>query len=933
MTTRVVGRDAELDSIAAFLAHAEHWPAAFVLSGESGIGKTALWAAAVADSEYRVISYRGAEAEASLSFAGLSDLLTDVLDEVGDSLLPLRREALEVALLLVKPGEIAPDPRLIGVAVLDVLRLLAEQGLLVALDDVQWIDSSTGAVLQIALRRLRHERVAVLATDRRPQGVSGPLDLERAFPEEHLTRLRLRPLSLGALHQLLKERLGLELTRPELALLQETSGGNPFFALELGRELVRMDARPRAGHTFHVPENLQELVGGRLAALPIETGEVLLRVSALARPTVELVVAAHGDREVVLVGLQTAVREGIVELDDSRLRFTHPLLASICYEQAPLWERRSVHQALAEVVADPEERARHLALAADGPDSVVASYLDAAAEQAAARGATAAAADLLELAIELEPPAGNDLASRRRRFRAAAFHRLAGNGERSDKLLEQLLDELPAGVERAEVLLALATGRRGDTQTMLDLCERALVEAEEDDLLAARILAHRSWAHLVELDAGSALNDANSALERAERAGDPTLIATAIARAGQVETWRGVVTPGLIERGAEIEESQALVLEYLDSPRVALARLVARLGELDRARAILDELEAQATARGDERTRAQILFALVNCDWLGGQWGRALERADVGLELAEQNRDPHVHAQMGRIKALVEADLGLVDEARTSAERSLALAQELSNEAWVIHSLGTLGHLELGLGQLEAAAAHLGDLPGRLLAVGLNDPVTPVWPDAIETLVGRGKLAPAGSYLDAYEENAERFGSPWAIAAAARSRGLLAAAQGDLATAITACEHALGCLEGVPHAFERGRALLCLGTVQRQAQQKRAAREALAQALALFDDLGARLWAEKARAELKRISGPRPPSDELTETEQRVATLAAQGHSNREIAAELYMGVSTVEAHLSRVYRKLGIRSRSSLAGRLPLEGDADRSVDETAHI
>jgi DNA-binding CsgD family transcriptional regulator len=269
------------------------------------------------------------------------------------------------------------------------------------------------------------------------------------------------------------------------------------------------------------------------------------------------------------------------------------------------------------------------------------------------------------------------------------------------------------------------------------------------------------------------------------------------------------------------------------------------------------------------------------------------------------------------VKALVEADLGLVQDARASAEGALATSRATANEFWVLWSLGTLGRLEFALGNLEAAAAYLRELPRRLFEAGLNDPATPVWSDAIETLIALGELEQARSYLDQHELHARRVGSPWAVAGAARCRGLLAAAEGDLEAAFEAFEAALASLDGPPYPFERSRALLSLGVVRRQAQQKKAARDALEEALAIFEELGARLWVEKARAELGRISGRRTVSDELTETEGQVAALAAKGRSNKEIAAELHMGVSTVEAHLSRVYRKLGIRSRAGLAGRL----------------
>ncbi|HET6867912.1 MAG TPA: LuxR C-terminal-related transcriptional regulator, partial [Solirubrobacteraceae bacterium] len=199
----------------------------------------------------------------------------------------------------------------------------------------------------------------------------------------------------------------------------------------------------------------------------------------------------------------------------------------------------------------------------------------------------------------------------------------------------------------------------------------------------------------------------------------------------------------------------------------------------------------------------------------------------------------------------------------------------------------------------------------------LNDPTQTVWADSIEALIALGELEQARVYLEAYEENSRRFTSAWTAACVDRSRGLLAAAEGDPEAAFAAFDDALARLEETQFPLEYARTLLCLGTVRRQMLQKKAAREALEQALEIFDELGARLWADKARAEAARISGRRAGRDELTETEARVAELAAAGRSNKEIAAELFMGVSTVESHLSRVYRKLRIRSRAALGAAL----------------
>ncbi len=392
------------------------------------------------------------------------------------------------------------------------------------------------------------------------------------------------------------------------------------------------------------------------------------------------------------------------------------------------------------------------------------------------------------------------------------------------------------------------------------------------------------------------------------------MLAQAISYTGQAETYHGETTSGLLERGLEIEERLGLELEWNWSPSFALGRRLMRFGETDRARVIFERLEAQAASRGDEVTRVMVLWSLTALEWLAGRWSLALEHAAAAYELTEQTQHAHARHWVGRAKALLEADLGLVEQARASVDEVLSLSPAMGYEIFVIETLGVLGRLELELGDLESAARHLRELPRRLLAGGIHDPALPVWPDAIETLVGLGELERARSYLESYEVHAERLGSPYARAGAARCRGLLLAGEGDLAGALAAFERSLADAE--PFPLEHARTLLCLGMVRRQAKQKRASREALEQALAIFEELGARLWAEKARVELRRISGRAPASDELTETERRVAGLAAQGRTNKEIAAELFMGVSTVEAHLSHVYRKLGVR-RAELAGSL----------------
>ncbi len=440
---------------------------------------------------------------------------------------------------------------------------------------------------------------------------------------------------------------------------------------------------------------------------------------------------------------------------------------------------------------------------------------------------------------------------------------------------------------------------------------------------ATRILAYRSFIRLFQADVREGLVDARAALERAERVGDPRLIAIAIARVGHAEVWGAEeVTPGLVERGAELEDELGLSLEYYESPHVALARILGGSGQLERAHAIFEELEQKATDRGDEGSRGQMLWRLSLTEWYMGQWERALDHAVTALEIAEQAQDTHQRVFMGRIKSLIETDLRSRRVRASGGRRGPATRRGALRRGERLPCLGVLGRLELALGDHEAAGARLREFPGRALSLGYSDPTAPFWADAIETLILLGELEQALAYLEPYEENAARVRDPWGLAASARCRGLFAAANGDPAGAFDAFDRSLATLEGQPYPLERARTLLCLGVVRRQAQQKKAAREALEQALAIFEELGARLWAEKARAELARISGRAPASDELTETERRVAELAAQGRTNKEIAAELFMGLSTVESHLSHVYRKLGIRSRTELGARVAISRD-----------
>ncbi|MBA2333083.1 MAG: AAA family ATPase, partial [Actinobacteria bacterium] len=385
VTGEVVGRETELAVLAEFLAAAEAWPRTLVLEGEAGAGKTTLWQTAIEDArvEFRVLATRPLETEAKLAFAGVGDLLDGVHDTFGGLQEP-QAQALRAALLLESPAAGSVDERAVALGFLGVLRLLAtEQPVLIAVDDLQWLDLPSARVLAFAGSRLGEVRAGFLIALRAEERWRLAFAPERILPA--CTQLPIGGLTFDAIHQLLRARLGLVLSRPALRLVHETAAGNPFFALELARAAAAKPTAHLPGETLHVPLTVRELVGARVAEQPVETRRALLTVAALADPRLDLVSAAiAGDAAATL---DPAVVAEIVSVVGSRIRFTHPLLAAAAYEAAVPGERRKIHAALATLLGDREEQVRHLALATDGPDANVAAALDEAAALARARGA------------------------------------------------------------------------------------------------------------------------------------------------------------------------------------------------------------------------------------------------------------------------------------------------------------------------------------------------------------------------------------------------------------------------------------------------------------------------------------------------------------------------------------------------------------------
>ena len=390
MAVGIVGRDAEVVTAAGFVDVVGPGPAALLIEGEAGIGKTIIWRegiAAAADSGCRVLSTRPVEVETKLSYTGLADLLGDELDRSGVELPAPQRHSIEVALLRADEGADV-DHRALSMAALSMIRSLATSTpVVIAVDDAQWLDGPTARVLGFVIRRLRDEPIGVLATFRVQGDDFVPRWLAGSLADDRLQVMRVGALSVGALHHVLHEQLGSSFNRSVLVRLHRASGGNPFVALEMGRAYQRRGEDLRPGEALPVPDNVKDLVHERLAGLPTRARKTLLIVSAMAQPTLQLVRRATDRPQLVDVDLERIVEAGVVELEGDRIRFTHPLLASVPYSEASASERRRLHERLASIVAQPEERARHLALASSGPDAKVAASLDNAARQARRRGA------------------------------------------------------------------------------------------------------------------------------------------------------------------------------------------------------------------------------------------------------------------------------------------------------------------------------------------------------------------------------------------------------------------------------------------------------------------------------------------------------------------------------------------------------------------
>jgi DNA-binding CsgD family transcriptional regulator len=913
----VVGRVVELAAVERFVEGAGRGLAALVLEGEPGIGKTTIWEAALdaaSHAGFSILRSRPARSEHGLTLGGLTDLFDGVDATVLDRLPDPQRHALEVALLRVAPSGTLPDQRALSVAVAGALRLLtATTPVLLAIDDAQWLDASSAAILEYAVRRLVDRPVGLLASVRADGGEPGLPDLRSAVSPDRSDRIRVGPLPLASLHRMFQLRLGRSFPRLVLVRIEAVSGGNPLYALEIARALADVDIPTDPHARLPVPDSLASLMAGRISALPVRSRDAMLLAAAAAVPTLDTIERA---RPGAAAALGPAARDGVVELEDGEVRFRHPLFAQAVLGLARPEELRRAHAALAGATTSADAQARHLGLAADGPDESVAQALVAAAAGARGRGATLDAAALYLEAVQVTPADRADRRLERARLAAECLFVDLSEMVQADRILETAIDGAPPGPGRAEALSLRALVRyyHGRVPEAIAMGEQALAEAGSDAPLRARVLGRLAFLVMqLDLERGLTLvEEATALLDRHPGPVDPDLLANAL-------LLRAVAELALVRpvRRADLERGRRLITrdgrswerEGADGSMFGLARLT---DDLDQAIEQTRELiQAKSGPGGDDP------FNLVQLSGLlvfRGEWAEARGVAEAALEGYERE-GADVHPAWGlRGVALVAAYQGRLDEARRWADEGLRVATDRGDVVIAAFHRHILGFVALSLGEWAESDRQLSEAAALAARVAVRHPGRfKLAGDQVEAALALGDLPRAAAIVGTLVEAGRIAPTPWVLAVGARSSALLAAARGDLGAALVAFDRASLEHERLHMPFERARTLLLRGQVHRRRREKRLADETLRAALALFEDLGALVWADRARTELARVGlRPRAP-DELTETERRVAELAAQGLSSRQIAEQAFLAPKTVGNVLGRVYEKLRIHTRAEL--------------------
>lgn len=886
------GRSAELAVVDGLLADARDGRSGvLVVRGEAGIGKSALLAhtgASAAAGGFRILRGTAVESESVVPFAGLNLLLGGVVDRV-DSLPPNQSAALRGALGLAPPD--GGDCHLIGLAVLTLLADLAEQGpVLCLVDDAHWLDEGSTHALVFAARRFQAEGIAVVFAAR---------DLHAPpFPAPGLPELRLTGLAPEDATALLDEHAA-DLPRYVRDQIAREARGNPLALLEL--PAAQREGHLPSAHGYRVAalpthSRIQQTFADRIGALPERTRTLLLVAAADDTGDPGVVFKAAGLLGASVDDLEVAEQRQLLSSDEGRLAFRHPLIRTAAYQSASLVRRLAVHRALADVLDDDHRSAWHLAAATTEPDEDVAAALARTAEDARGRGGYAAVASAYQRAADLSP----DPAQRGHRFAAAAGAAgAAGQFDRAAVFAEQAWDLVPDHVDKARVARVqarLAAEQGHPAQASQQLVRAAMCARKAEPDLAGEMLffaAQHAWAGR-DLDAVRVIAGLAADLPGAE---DTRL--TAQAATG----LDGGDVPGGMAALRSLLGSR-----YVAGPEHAITawwHLV--LGDDQAAHDWAARLEHRSRAQGALGVLPRALAYLARGRLHLGRHRDARAAAEEGVRIAA---DIGQGSSVGFLSSVL-AELAAIegDDARCAE----LVATLTGGPPQSVRAACALALLDLGSGRHDAVLDRLADVAAgahRLYAVSSL-------PDLVEAAVRTGKHATAEDAAAWYDEWALGTGRQWARGVAARCRALLTDDEQWFTRAVDAHRADPG------RPFERARTELVYGEWLRRARRKSDARTHLRSASDLFERLGATPWANRARTELRAtgesraVPGPDPLST-LTAQELQVVRLAAEGLTNRDIGAQLFLSPRTVGYHLYKAYPKLGVTSRTALT-RLPL--------------
>jgi DNA-binding NarL/FixJ family response regulator len=871
----IVGRDGALDALDDWLQAAAVGTEALTICGDRGMGRTTLWAYAVARARglgFRVLTMRAVEDEREVPGLALEDLFDADMGEA------------------ISPDSATPGFDH-GRQVLTALRRLGADAVLVAVDDLQWLDPLSANALRFALHRLGDRRVSVLATV--PTGYSGcsaPLGLLYA------RAIDLPPLPLEALRKALGRAVS-PVSRPELAQAHELSGGNPGRALTLIRSW-RGELRDQQGPDRFGP-----------ASLSAEAREMLQTLAVAGPSPAGVIAAACG-----VADFPAAVREagaaGLIEVgEDLSMRVRDPVGARVVAAAMNPVDLCSVHARLAEIVTDPVSRARHAALATLAPSDQLAGELERVAHHSAEAAAPAVAAELLAHAVRLTPRTDEDAAARRA---AAEIVQRAAAGEtaRAMELADRLLARLSAGPRRAQVLALRVILDTAESRAFL---HQALADAGADEGLRASILDLLGWlSGFYQGRVTEGLTESAEALALATRIGDRDVAVLAGATLALTSSLAGRPREDLF--GEVLEQAATARLSPLGRwPRVFRARHLLWSGHLGQARRIFLRMQRDATVRGSEFQRPYRLADLAMVELAAGDLVAARQRAGDGIEAARDAGNEQAVVWLAHPLGVAAALQGDADTAIWAAD--LLAAWAVVNEEPPRQAMAddVLGNLAATSGDWHTALRHFDSVVRQLDAMGYRHPgAVPAISRAIEAASMAGDADSARAYTDQLADQAASVEAPLVDAFLRSAHGQLALLTDD--DGIDDLTAATSQLDDLGYAFEAARVRLPLARAQLRTGQRAQARLTAKAAGRTFAEAGAVGWVAAADVVLARAGAAPTQGGELTGTEQEVARMVAAGRMNREIADLLFVSTSTVEAHLTRIYRKLGLRSRTELA-------------------